>query len=156
MEIALKLPPCGIYRTRSPIEGIPAGRLVYFHNHGDPGPGVYLPETWSQNEAIFRAQGTTVAAAFSGEELMPLPSEGVYVVARPFVCCAQECSNFEKDSILQLGYNREGVAIVFQPTWGHGGLQFPERGTRIDDDRLGALRPLKYRKAGPVTTDSVH
>lgn len=152
----MKLPPCGIYRTTSPIEGIPAGRLVYFHNHGNPGPGVYLPETWTQNEAIFRAQGTTLPAGFSNSDLMPLPAEGLYFVARPFVCCDQECSSFEKDAILQLGYNREGAAIVFQPAWGSDGLQVPERGTRIDDDRLAALRPLKYRKTGAVPTASVH
>ena len=32
------LPPCGLYRTRRALgTSIPEGRLVYFHNHGDPG-----------------------------------------------------------------------------------------------------------------------
>lgn len=37
--------PCGLYRTTRPIpDAVPAGVLVYYHNHGDPGPGVYLPD----------------------------------------------------------------------------------------------------------------
>jgi hypothetical protein len=35
------LPPCGIYRTSQPLgDHVPAGQLVFFHNHGDPGPGI--------------------------------------------------------------------------------------------------------------------
>jgi hypothetical protein len=47
------LPPCGVYRTKTAVAGIEAGRLVYFHNHGDPGPGLYPPESWAQNRAKF-------------------------------------------------------------------------------------------------------
>ena len=56
-----KLPPCGIYRTLAQVGDVPAGRLVYFHNHGDPGPGVYLPERWSANRAHFQARGHVLA-----------------------------------------------------------------------------------------------
>ena len=37
------LPACGLYRTLLPIGDLEAGRLVYFHNHGNPGAGVYFP-----------------------------------------------------------------------------------------------------------------
>ena len=46
-RVSTELPPCGLYRTVKPIGSIEAGRLVYFHNHGDPGPGLYFPESWS-------------------------------------------------------------------------------------------------------------
>ena len=46
------LPPCGIYRTDLALgDEVPAGRLVYFHDHGDPGPGIYLPRDWVANRA---------------------------------------------------------------------------------------------------------
>ena len=57
-----ELPPCGLYRTTTKIGEIEAGRLVYFHNHGDPGPGLYLPSGWSNNTARWGARGTTVPA----------------------------------------------------------------------------------------------
>lgn len=152
----MKLPSCGIYRTRAAIENVPAQRLVYFHNHGDPGPGLYLPEAWSQNEAIFRAQGTPLREPSQAADLTPLPAEGFYVAERSFVCCAQECTRFEKDALVQLGYNREGAAILFVPTWGASGLQVPERGTKIDEDRLSGLRPLRVRKSTPLPSGTVH
>jgi hypothetical protein len=53
--------PCGIYRTTVPIAAaVPAGVLVYYHNHGEPGPGVYLPRDWRNNRAVFHEGGTTV------------------------------------------------------------------------------------------------
>ena len=55
-----ELPPCGLYRTVAAIGGVEADRLVYFHNHGDPGPGVYLPERWTRNRATFSSRGNTL------------------------------------------------------------------------------------------------
>ena len=44
---------CGLYRTSEPIEdAIEAGVLVYYHNHGDPGPGVYLPRAWRSHVRV--------------------------------------------------------------------------------------------------------
>ena len=48
-----ELPPCGLYRTTTKIGDCEADRLVYFHNHGDPGPGFYFPEKWVKNRAQF-------------------------------------------------------------------------------------------------------
>ncbi len=36
------------------------GGVVFYHNHGDPGPGVYLPREWKNNRAVFHDEGTTV------------------------------------------------------------------------------------------------
>jgi hypothetical protein len=55
-----ELPPCGLYRTVKPVAGIDAGRLVYFHNHGNPGPGLYPPDGWNANRARFSENGATV------------------------------------------------------------------------------------------------
>ena len=43
------LPSCGLYRTTKPLSGheeqVPAGLLVYFHNHSDSGlPQVLSPD----------------------------------------------------------------------------------------------------------------
>ena len=82
-----ELPPCGVYRTVKPIGNVPAGRFVYFHNHGDPGPGVYLPQSWSHNRAKWAQNGTTVPADFDPKALAPLPAEGFYRVTAEFHCC---------------------------------------------------------------------
>ena len=50
-------PPCGLYRTVADVGEIQAGRLVYFHNHGDPGPGIFLPSSWHGNRARFEGTG---------------------------------------------------------------------------------------------------
>ena len=70
------LPPCGVYKLTSSVAGIEAGRLVYFHNHGDPGPGLYLPETWQANRAKWSDRGTTVPPDFDAKVLHALPEEG--------------------------------------------------------------------------------
>src|SRR3954471_12727892 len=99
-------PPCGVYRTSQPLEGIPAGRLVYFHNHGDPGPGVYLPVRWNQNRAVWQDRGTTTTAAWT-ETLQALPAEGLYRVREEFFCCANRCRRYEVGALVQLGYDGE-------------------------------------------------
>jgi hypothetical protein len=38
----MALPPCGLYRTTLTLDHVPAGRLVFFHNHGIRGR-IYLP-----------------------------------------------------------------------------------------------------------------
>lgn len=138
-----ELPPCGLYRTRAAIGGVEAGRLVYFHNHGDPGPGIYLPSKWSANRAEFHGQGHLLPAPGSARELEPLAAEGLYVVQEPFHCCDKRCVRFEADALVQLGYNGAAEPIVFVPRFVADGLELPEKGTRIDGANLHALRLLK-------------
>jgi hypothetical protein len=140
--------PCGLYRTTVPIgEAIPAGALVFYHNHGEPGPGVYLPREWRNNRALFHDQGTTVPDAAWVETLVPLAPEGLYRVAEPFACCERECVRFEQDQLLQLGYDGQARTILFVPELVQGALAFPMRGTRVDGSKLARLRPLKVRVA---------
>ena len=148
------LPACGIYRTTQALEGhVPVGRLVFFHNHGDPGPGVYLPSSWSLNRARWHETGHTVSPEWAAT-LVQLPSEGLYRVRETFTCCAKQCRTYEPDLLVQLGYNTEGDPLLFLPEWTDSGLAIPEMGVPIDTDRLRALAALKVVEseglAGPA------
>jgi hypothetical protein len=136
------LPPCGLYRTVKPIAGIESGRLVYFHNHGNPGPGLYMPEDWTHNRARFSENGTTVPADFDPRALRALPAEGFYRVKAAFYCCEKQCVKFEPEQLVQLGYNGAGRALAFIPEYAGGSISVPERGTFVDDAALPNLVKL--------------
>jgi len=133
-----------VYRTTQKIGEIEPGRLVYFHNHGNPGPGLYFPESWSHNRAKWAANGYTLPKVFDVRALMPLPAEGFYRVASSFYCCEKQCVKFEPDQLVQLGYNGAGRAIVFVPEYVGGAITVPERGTVLDDASLPHLVQLKF------------
>ena len=136
--------PCGLYRTTQPLgSAIPAGVLVYYHNHGDPGPGLYLPVRWENNRASFEQRGTTIEEQGYAETLEPLLPEGFYRVVEDFHCCPQKCKLFEQELLVQLGYNGRGQAIVFVPTLVRGAVALPMEGTLVDDQELAALAALK-------------
>ena len=137
------LPPCGLYRTTERIGQIPAGRLVFFHNHGNPGPGVYLPKGWRGNRARFDAKGTVLPDPSVASTLEALEPQGFYRVAEPFHCCDKQCRRFEADMLVQLGYDAEATPILFVPEMVDGQVALPERGTKIDYGRLDKLRLLK-------------
>lgn len=142
------LPACGLYRTTQALEGhVPAGRLVYFHNHGDPGAGIYLPSGWSLNRAQWHDNGHTLPAPEWAATLAPLPAEGLYRVRETFTCCAKRCRTYETDLLVQLGYNGEAEPLLFVPEWTESGLAIPEMGLAIDADRLRALAALKVVEA---------
>jgi len=142
----LSHPPCGLYRTTRALEALPAGRLVFFHNHGDPGPGIYLPRAWNLNRAEWHAKGTTVSDPAWSSTLEALPEEGLYSVQSSFFCCEQSCVRFEEGQLVQLGYDGEAQPILFMPEWSARGLGFPARGTRLDRDRLGHIKLLKVAR----------
>ena len=141
--VSIDLPPCGLYRTIQPIGGLEAGRLVYFHNHGNPGPGLYFPERWKHNRAHWSERGTTVPADFNPRALHALPAEGFYRVKTPFHCCEKQCVKYEPDAFVQLGYNGKGQAIVFIPELCGRSIDIPDRGTFVDDNVLSNLELLK-------------
>jgi len=142
------LPPCGIYVTRAPIGSIEAGRLVYFHNHGEPGPGLYLPSGWRGNRARFQARGHLLPELDAARDLVALPPEGFYRVRETFHCCEKRCQRFDPDALVQLGYDGAGNAIVFTPEWIDGQLAIPERGASVDRERLASLSLLHVRVSG--------
>lgn len=144
----MQLPPCGLYRTTGPIGSIPADRLVYFHNHGDPGPGLYLPSGWKRNRVELQSRGTTLTDPEWLRWLEPLPPEGLYRVTEAFYCCDRRCALFEPETLVELGYNAQGQAIVFLPEFVDGMLAIPTTGTAIDHARLSSLKQLKLRQTG--------
>ena len=145
------LPPCGLYRAGLALgDHVPAGRLVYFHSHGDPGPGVYLPRAWTANRAQWPKHGHTIPSPEWAAALVPLAAEGLYRVRAPFTCCARACRTFEGDLLVQLGYDGDAAPILFVPEWTASGLALPEKGFRIDAERIGSLAPLKVVDAGPA------
>ncbi len=150
----MALPPCGLYRTTRAVADVPARRLVYFHNHGEVGPGIYLPSGWNLNRARFHSHGHTVDEAYAST-LVPLPAEGLYRVLEPFTCCEKRCRAFEADLLVQLGYNGAAEPIVFVPEWTHAGLGFPERGFLLSPDHLRKLAPLRVAES-PYEPTLVH
>jgi hypothetical protein len=145
--VTIELPPCGLYRTTAAIGPIPGGRLVFFHNHGNPGPGLYLPKSWKHNRVQLRTNGTLLPGVEFVKFLEPLPPEGFYRVAEPFFCCKKRCRRFEPDTLVQLGYNARAQAILFLPETVGGLLAIPERGVRIDGENLDRIKRLNVRTA---------
>lgn len=141
-----KIPPCGLYRTLVQIGDVPAGRLVYLHDHGNPGPGIYLPERWNTNRAVFQPRGMTLPPEFDAKQVQALPREGFYRVTKAFHCCAKKCVEFDKDVLVQLGYNGAGRALVFVPELGEGALKIGERGSLVDDAVLVHLAALRVHE----------
>lgn len=143
----MALPPCGLYRTTQPVAGIPAGRLVYFHDHGDPGAGLYLPSGWSGNRASWQQRGHTLPDEAAARHLAPLPPEGFYVVETAFTCCAQRCVEYPRHQLVQLGYDAAATPLLFIPELGPGGLGLPERGNRVSEGDLAKLTRLRVAQA---------
>lgn len=152
----MALPSCGLYRTTVAIGEVPAGRFVYFHNHGQPGPGVYLPRSWAHNRAAFDTRGVTLPSDDVASTLRPLPREGLYRVVESFTCCERRCRTFAPETLVQLGYDGEGRGILFDPMLGDEGLTVPARGTVIDDACLPHLAALRVTESFAREGPSVH
>ena len=148
-------PPCGLYRTTRASEAVPESRLVFFHDHGDPGPGIYLPKSWNLNRVEWHERGTTVTDAAWTHTLERVPDEGLYRVESSFTCCDRSCTTFETSQLVQLGYDGEAVPILFVPEWSSRGLGFPSHGTRLDRDRLGKLTPLRVARGAESPRDAM-
>lgn len=139
----MALPACGIYKTTETIAAVSAGHLVYFHNHGNPGPGIYLPESWKMNRAVFHQNGYPLPDDAAAQTLTPLAPEGMYRTADELTCCDKRCMTFPREMLVQLGYNRHAEPILFRPVWSDSGLLLPERGQRVQDDRIARLVRLR-------------
>jgi hypothetical protein len=150
----MALPPCGLYRTTQPVAGVPAGRLVYFHNHGDPGAGIYLPQSWSLNRASWQPRGHTLSNDGEAQHLTALPPEGLYSVKESFFCCEKRCNKYETNQLVQLGYDGEATPLLFVPEFTARGLGFPERGNRLDDALLSRLVLLRVAQGTEAPRDT--
>ncbi len=141
----MQLPPCGLYKTLQQIGPIPAERLVFFHNHGNPGAGLYLPSGWKGNRVELSASGTTLSSPDEVRFLMPLPPEGFYRVSESFYCCEKKCRLFNAEALVQLGYDAAATPILFVPEIVDGMLAVPDRGSRIDEAAFDKLKQLQVR-----------
>lgn len=142
---AKNLPPCGLYRTTTDIGDVAADTLVYFHNHGDPGPGVYLAKSWTLNRAVFHKRGYTLPEPVEqvAATLEQLPAEGFYRVSERFYCCDEKCRAFEPEDFVQLGYNGDAEAILFVPELRPEGFAIPSVGSVIAPEHLAKLVALR-------------
>jgi hypothetical protein len=131
---------------------------VYFHNHGDPGPGIYLPSGWRMNRASWHAGGIPIPDEAWAQTLEPLPAEGFYRVLETFLCCEKRCQTFQAEELVQLGYNGRGEAILFVPQLMATGISLPESGTGVDRARLAKLATVKVAesRAAPPRDPLLH
>lgn len=79
--------------------------------------------------------------------LQPLPPEGFYRVAESFHCCEKQCRLFERDALLQLGYNADADPILFVPELVDSMFAIPAKGWKTTLEMIGKMQGLRV----PVT-----
>jgi hypothetical protein len=144
-----RLPDCGLYRTTKPLpdhEGeVPAGTLVYFHNHSDSGlPVVIAPEHNVHNRWHFHGSGIPFRGLSWADTLTRLPSEGFYVLKRAL---SFEGGEWPKATLVQLGFTRTGDPILFiaqvRAQLQENDLYFSDRGVGVTAEQLALLEPVQ-------------
>ena len=109
------LPDCGLYRTTKPLPEheaeVPAGILVYFHNHSDSGlPVVIAPDHNIHNRWHFHGAGIPFRGLSWADSLAKLPAEGFYMLRKALTF---EGGEWPKAALVQLGYTKNGDPILF-------------------------------------------
>jgi hypothetical protein len=143
-----RLPDCGLYRTTKPLPGheekIPAGSLVYFHNHSDEGslPSVLSPDHNVHNRWHFHGPPVVFRGLTWVETLESVPREGFYTLRRELNF---EGGTWPKGAIVQLGYTPKADPILFiarvRSRLDENDLYFSDRGVGIKKDQLNLLEP---------------
>ncbi|HEX9295538.1 MAG TPA: hypothetical protein VF881_06875 [Polyangiaceae bacterium] len=142
------LPSCGLYRTTKPLSGheeqVPAGLLVYFHNHSDSGlPQVLSPDHNVHNRWHFHGPGIEFRGLSWADSLMKMPLEGFYLLKREL---GFEGGSWPKAALVQLGYTRNADPILFiaqvRSKLDENDLWFSERGVGIPREQLSILEPV--------------
>lgn len=141
--------PCGLYRTTVRLGPIAAGRLVSFHNHGEPGPGLFLPVEWVNHRARFGSEGLLIEAEWWTSTLDPLPFEGLYRVREAFHCCDNRCVRFEPELVVLLSFTPEAQAVLVVPEWTDHGIDLSTPARVIDRAGLDKLAPLRVAERTP-------
>jgi hypothetical protein len=144
-----RLPDCGLYRTTKPLpeheDDVPAGTLIYFHNHSDSGlPVVVPPEHNVHNRWHFHGGGIPFRGLSWADTLTKLPPEGFYVLKRAL---SFEGGEWPKASLVQLGYTRRGEPIVFiaqvRASLAENDLFFSDRGVSATPEQMRLLEPVQ-------------
>jgi hypothetical protein len=143
------LPDCGLFRTTKPLPGheeeIPAGLLVYFHNHSDSGlPVVVAPDHNVHNRWHFHGEGIPFRGLSWADSLVKLSAEGFYMLRKVL---SFEGGEWPKSALVQLGYTRNGDPILFiaqaRAQLEENDLFFSDRGVGITREQLSMLEPLQ-------------
>lgn len=159
------LPDCGLFRTSKPLPEheaeVPAGILVYFHNHSDSGlPVVVVPEHNVHNRWHFHGAGIPFRGLSWADSLVKLPAEGFYMLRRALTF---EGGEWAKSALVQLGYNRNADPILFiaqvRAQLQENDLFFGDNGVGVPREQLSILEPLQVFSEPPpagVHTPGVH
>jgi hypothetical protein len=150
------LPDCGLYRTTKALpeheEEIPAGILVYFHNHSDSGlPIVIAPDHNIMNRWHFHGAGIPFRGLSWADSLTKLPAEGFYMLRRQLDFGDNQ--TWPKGTLCQLGYTKSGDPILFiaqvRAQLDENDLFFSDRGVGITREQLNMLEGLQVYAEPP-------
>ena len=139
------LPQCGLDRTTKPLPDheteIPAGTLIYFHNHSDAGlPVAIAPEHNIMNRWHFHGSGIPFRGLAWADSLVRLPQEGFYTLRKGLEF---DGGSWPKGTLVQLGYTRTGDPILFiaqlRGVMEENDLFFSDRGVGIAREQLALL-----------------
>ncbi len=152
---------CGLYRTPRALPGheerVPAGSIIYFHNHseGQPAlPSVIPPDHNIHNRWHFHGPAIESLRAPSWvEALEKVPTEGFYTLRRELTF---EGGSWPKGAIVQLGYTKQADPILFiarvRASLAENDLFFADKGVGIKRDQLSILEPaVVYSEPGDGT-----
>ena len=140
---------CGLYRAPRALPGnedkVPAGTLVYFHNHSDSGlPVVVVPEHNVNNRWHFHGAGIPFRGLSWADSLTKLPAEGFYMLRKSL---AFDGGEWPKGALVQLGYTKTGDPILFigqvRAQLAENDLFFSDRGVSLTREQLAMLEPLQ-------------
>jgi len=152
-----KLPDCGLYRTTKALPGheekIPAGLLVYFHNHSESGlPQVLAPDHPVHNRWHFHGPGILVRGLSWLETLVPVLAEGFYVLRRDVPTVGG--GRLPKNALVQLGYKNDATPILFiareRNPLAENDLFFAREGQVVSRDQLSALDRVLVQHEQPA------
>src|SRR5690242_10698146 len=145
-----RLPDCGLYRTTKALPGheerIPAGSLVYFHNHGEnngPLPTVIPPDHNVHNRWHFHGPPIEFRGLSWAESLERVNPEGFYTLRKDLTF---DGGKWPKGSLVQLGYTKNADPILFiarvRARLDENDLFFSDKGVGIKRAELAILEPL--------------
>jgi hypothetical protein len=160
-----RLPECGLYRTTEALPGheerIPAGTIVYFHNHsesGGPLPTVVPPDHNIHNRWHFHGPSIEFRGLSWAETLESVPAQGYYTLRKdlPF-----EGGSWPKGTIVQLGYTMKADPILFiariRAGVNENSLHFSDKGLGIKREQFALLEPASiYTEPGGQHADQQH
>ncbi len=130
---------------------IPAGILVYFHNHSDSGlPVVIPPEHNVLNRWHFHGAGIPFRGLSWADSLTKLPNEGFYMLRKGLEF---EGGSWPKGALVQLGDTKNADPSLFSAQAREQlleyGLWFSDRGTSITREQISLLEPLQIYAEPP-------